>query len=231
MRCLTREKRSRTSRHSQRADSGRDFDHAISAPPDVVSRRKPPARSRARLSCNVRQRMKNFRITFTLIALTLAVISRAHTKEEIESSLALICDQPGALFSPESQKALKVFTDSFPADRLMKLGLPDEAFAWVPTFGPCGGPGSPLLIAFLASAARDEMAGRKEQIIYRGWQVVLKHYAYLRKTASDDFPEIPALEEMAKKEKSGILAKEATQLEEQKAPNQSSQPTPTSRRG
>jgi hypothetical protein len=59
----------------------------------------------------------------------------------------------------------------------------------------------------------------------------LKHYAYLRKTAPDDFPEIPALEEMAKKEKSGVLVQDATKLEERKVPNQSSQPTPTSRRG
>lgn len=173
--------------------------------------------------------MKTRKISFGIIAVILGVVCHAHTKEEIEGALALICDRPEAFFSAPSsldgQKAMKVFTDSFSEDRLTKLAIPDEALAWLPSFGPCGGPGSPLLIVFFASAARDELAGRKEGVVYRGWQVVLKYYTYFRKTAPDDFPEIPALEEMAKKEKSGVLAQEALTLEQKKAPNQSPQTT------
>jgi len=164
--------------------------------------------------------MKTLKTCFGLIAITLTVICHARTNEEIEDAFAVICDRPEVLFSPAHQKALKVFTDSFPADRLAGLGLPDAAFAWLPESGPCGGPGSPLLIAFVASAARDQVSGRKDHVIYRGWQIVLSHYAYLRKTAPDDFPEIPVLEEMAKKEKSGVLAQEASELEGQKEPIQ-----------
>lgn len=169
--------------------------------------------------------MKTFRAILGLLTITWAPICHAHTEAEIEAALASICDRPEALFSPENQKLLTVFAESFPADRLAKLRLPDEAFAWLPPFGPCGGPGSPLLMAFFASAARDEISGRKDQIIYRGWRVVLSHYAYLRKSAPDDFPEIAALEAMARKEQSGVLAKEASALERKKAPNHSPQPT------
>lgn len=164
--------------------------------------------------------MTALKISFGLVAITFAAVCHAHTKEEIAAALALICDRPEAFFSseisPNNPNALRVFSESFSKDRLAKLALPDEALAWLPPSGPCGGPGSPLLIAFFASAARDEVMGRNEGIVYRGWQIVLKHYAYLRKTAPDDFPEISALEEMTKKEKSGVLAQEASELERKK---------------
>lgn len=130
--------------------------------------------------------------------------------------MALICDQPEALGSPEYAGAAKIFAASFPVERLTKLGLSNKALAWLPEFGPCGGPGSPLLVAFFASVARDSITAQKDQVIYRAWKTVLKHYAYLRKSAPDQYPEIPALEEMTRKEKTGSLLREALALEQER---------------
>lgn len=170
--------------------------------------------------------MKMPLIPLILATLSLSATLHAHSKEEIQDALTVICDRPEALFTAEHEKALKVFTASFPANHLAKLGLTDEALAWLPEFGPCGGPGSPLLIAFAASAARDDISGRKEGVVYRGWRVVLRHYAHLRKTAPDDFTAIPALEEMSRKEKLGVLLEEAHKVEQKKEPISTSHRSP-----
>lgn len=115
-------------------------------------------------------KMKKSLLIFGFIVLTLAAaVVRAQTKEGVLGALALICDQPQALGSPEYSGAAKIFAASFPVERLTKLGLSDKALAWLPEFGPCGGPGSPLLVAFFASVARDSITAQKDQVIYRAW--------------------------------------------------------------
>lgn len=160
--------------------------------------------------------MRMREITFGVFAVALAVVCHAQKADRIEAVIAQFCDHPEEFYSRENQEDLKIVTDSFSEERFAKLGIPDEALSWVPPFGPCGGPGSPLLIAFLASVARDETSGRTDQIIYRGWKTALSHYLYFRKSAPDDFPAIPALEEMAKKDRAGVLVKEAAELEARK---------------
>jgi hypothetical protein len=160
--------------------------------------------------------MKMREIICGVFAVALAVVCHAQKADRIEALLDQFCDDPEAFYSRENQEDLKIVTDSFSEERFAKLGIPDEALSWMPPSGPCGGPGSPLLIAFLASVTRDEASGRSDQIIYRGWKIVLSHYLYFRTSDPDDFPAIPALEEMAKKERAGVLVKEAAELEAKK---------------
>jgi hypothetical protein len=147
----------------------------------------------------------------SLTALTVGA-QEANDEERLIAALAILCGDPSLIEAPEHAEASETVAALW-KPHLHKLDLPDKATEWVPSFGPCGGPGSPLLSAFVASVLKDKLLGKSEGSIYRGWLVAIRHYQYYRKTAPSDFPPVASLEQMIKDEAEHRLHEKAAAVE------------------
>lgn len=135
------------------------------------------------------------------------------SRERVVAALGVMIDEPAALGTDRYVDAAKLSQAVFTAEMERLASLPEEMLEWVPSFGPCGGPGSPLLIAFFASLIRDHLQGKDEGSIHRGWLAAIRHYRYLRATYPEAYTPEPKVEALTKKEAAGVLRKEGSELE------------------